>query len=111
METKVVGKISFPGIKRNVKVYPELTREQLAELVGKPVTLCVPTANPAATKESMVGTIEHVSKESDGAILATIGLDAVKMDKDFLGIFKSSQVSMSLRGYGGVGDDGIVKNV
>lgn len=111
METKVVGKISSPGINRNGKVYPELTREQLAELVGKPVTFGVPTANPAVTKESTVGSIEHVSKENDGAILATIGLDAAKMDKDFMGFFEPSQVSMSLQGYGDVGVDGIVNDV
>lgn len=111
METKVVGNISSLGIKRNGKVYPEPTREQLAELVGKPVTLCVPTANPAVTKESTVGSIEHVRKENDGAILATIGLDAAKMDKDFRGIFNPSQVSMSLRGYGDVDDDGVVRNI
>ena len=111
METTVVGKISSLGIKRNGKVYPEPTREQLAELVGKPVTLRVPTANTAVTKESTVGSIVHVSKESDGAILATIGLDAAKMDKDFSGIWKPSQVSMSLRGYGDVCDDGIVNDV
>lgn len=111
METKFVGKISSPGIHRNGKVYPEPTREQLAELVGKPVTLRVPTANQAVTKESKVGSIEHVSKENDGTILATIGLDAAKMDKDFMGIFKPSQVSMSLRGYGDAGDDGVVNNV
>lgn len=111
METKVVGKISSPGINRNGKVYPEPTREQLAELVGTPVTLGIPTANPAVTKESMVGSIEHVSNGSDGTILATIGLDAAKMDKDFMGILKPSQVSMSLRGYGDVGGDGIVNDV
>lgn len=111
MEIKVVGKISSPGINCNGKKYPEPTWEQLTRLVGKPVTLCVPTANPAVTTESTVGSIEHVRKENDGAILATIGLDAAKMDKDFRGIFKPSQVSMSLRGYGDVGDDGIVNDV
>lgn len=89
-------------------MYPEPTREQLAELVGKPVTLGTPTVNPAG--KPIVGSIKHVSKESDGAIMATIGLDAAKMDKDFMGILKPSHVSMSLRGYGDVGDDGIVKN-
>lgn len=111
METKVVGKISSPGINRNGKVYPEPTWEQLAELVGKPVTLCVPTANPAVTKELTVGSIEHVRKENDGAILATIGLDAAKMGKDFRGIFNPSQVSMLLRGYGDVDDDRVVRNI
>lgn len=111
METEVVCKISSPGINCNGKKYHEPTREQLAELVGKPVTLRVPTANLAVTKESTVGSIKHVSKESDGTILATIGLDAAKMDKDFMGIFKPSQVSMSLRGYGDVGDDGLVNHV
>ena len=108
METKVVGKISSCGINRNGKVYPEPTREQLAELVGKPVTLGTPTVNPAG--KPIVGSIKHVSKESDGTILATIGLDAAKMDKDFRGILNPSQVSMSLQGYWDVGDDGIVKN-
>lgn len=109
METKVVGKISSLGINRNGKVYPEPTREQLAELVGKPVTLGTPKLNPAG--KPIVGSIQHVSKENDGAILVTIGLDAAKMDKDFMGFFKPSQVTMSLRGYGDVGDGGIVKNV
>lgn len=93
------------------KKYPEPTQEQLAKLVGKPVTLCVPIINPAVTKESTVGSIEHISKESDRTILVTTGLDAAKMDKDFMGIFKPSQVSMSLQGYGDVGDDGIVNDV
>lgn len=109
METKVVGKISSPGINRNGKVYPELTREQLAELVGKPVTLGTPKVNTAG--KPIVGSIKHVSNENDGAILATIGLDAAKMDKDFMGIFKPSQVSMSLQGCGDVGVDGIVNDV
>lgn len=107
----IVTKFSWPGVSHNGKKYPEYTLEQLAKLVGKPITLRVPTANSAVTKESTVGSIEHISKESDGTILATIGLDAAKMDKDFMGIFKPSQVSMSLQGYGDVGDDGIVNDV
>lgn len=50
METKIVGKISSPGINRNGKKYPEPTWEQLAELVGKPVTLGVPTAKSGSDK-------------------------------------------------------------
>ena len=92
------------------KKYPEPTLEQLAEqLVGLPVTLGTPAINPAG--KQIVGSIEHVSRENDGTILATIGLDAAKMDKDFMGILKPSQVSMSLQGHGDVDDDGVVSNV
>ena len=109
METTVVGKISSSGINRKGKKYPEPAWEQLAELVGKPVTLGTPKVNTAG--KPIVGSIKHVSKENDGAILATIVLDAAKMDKDFMGIFNPSQVSMSLRGYGDVDDDGVVRNI
>lgn len=109
MEIKIVGKISSPGINCNGKKYPEPTWEQLTKLVGTPVTLGTPKVNTAG--KPIVGSIKHVSKESDGAILETIGLDAAKMDKDFMGFFEPSQVSMSLQGYGDVGDDGVVNNV